>query len=329
MTKGRKKVSPSAKQLGLPKDEAPAAGPVTVLGMTFADDDARRVWFRDQLRTKLHDPAFRAQPGVPRGEVEAIVAMSDPPWYTACPNPWVGEFIAAYGSAYDPAVPYRRDPFAVDVVEKKTGLLYQAHGYHTKVPYLAILPFVLHYTKPGDVMLDGFCGSGMAGVAAQWCADPDPKFRDAVAKRFKAEDWDAPEWGARHAVLNDLSPAATFIAANYNVPFDVHTFEVAARALLDEVDAEIGWMYETKHPDGKVGASRTPCGARCSSAGRARGRSCSPRRPSTTTRSACGRASLARTATPRSRGRTSTASTTPASTRPPRSRSEHYGAARS
>jgi hypothetical protein len=253
MPRGRpKRSAPAASQLALTAE--PTAGePVVCLGREFPDDDARRAWFRAQLRERLRDPKFRAMPGMPHGDDEAIVAMSDPPWYTACPNPWVGEFIALHGRPYDPDESYRRDPFAVDVIEKKSGLLYQAHGYHTKVPYLAILPFVLHYTKPGDVILDGFCGSGMAGVAAQCCADPDEKVRGAVAKRFAAEDWDAPVWGARRAVLNDLSPAATFIAANYNVPFDVGAFRTAAHALLDQVDAELGWMYETKHPDGRVG----------------------------------------------------------------------------
>jgi hypothetical protein len=36
------------------------------------------------------------------------------------------------------------------------------------VPHLAIVPSILHYTKPRDIVLDGFAGSGMSGVAAQW-----------------------------------------------------------------------------------------------------------------------------------------------------------------
>lgn len=253
MTKRGKHKPPPSEQLGLAEETPTAPEAVTCLGKTFPSDAHRRAWYRDQLREKLRDPAFLAAPGCPRGDIEAIVAMSDPPWYTACPNPWVGEFVAEYGRPYDPEERYHRDPYALDVVEKKTGMLYQAHGYHTKVPYLAILPFVLHYTKPGDVILDGFCGSGMAGVAAQWCADADEQFRSGVEKRFKDEDRDAPLWGARRAVLNDLSPAATFIAANYNVPFDVSAFEKAARTLLDEVDAELGWMYQTRLADGRVG----------------------------------------------------------------------------
>jgi predicted RNA-binding Zn-ribbon protein involved in translation (DUF1610 family) len=52
--------------------------------------------------------------------------------------------------------------------------------------------------------------------------------------------------------LNDLGPAATFIAANYNLPFELGTFVATAERILDELDAEIGWMYQTLHSDGKT-----------------------------------------------------------------------------
>jgi len=44
--------------------------------------------------------------------------------------------------------------------------VYMAHGYLTKVPVPAILPFITAFTRPGDVVLDPFAGSGMTGVAA-------------------------------------------------------------------------------------------------------------------------------------------------------------------
>ena len=59
--------------------------------------------------------------------------------------------------------------------------------------------------------------------------------------------------GARKAVLNDLSPAATFIAYNYNTPVDAAAFEAEAKRILREVEAECGWMYETTHTDGRKG----------------------------------------------------------------------------
>ena len=60
--------------------------------------------------------------------------------------------------------------------------------------------------------------------------------------------------GSRRAVLNDLSPAATFIAYNYNTPSDLETFEIESKRILREISVEYGWMYETLHTDGKTKA---------------------------------------------------------------------------
>ena len=49
-----------------------------------------------------------------------------------------------------------------------------------------------------------------------------------------------------------LSPLAGFIAANYGLPFDLDAFAEAGRDLLDGVEAELGWMYETLHTDGET-----------------------------------------------------------------------------
>ncbi len=228
------------------------SGPVECLGQTFASDDARRAHFLGLLADKLKDPAFRKQEGFPQGTDEAILAMSDPPYYTACPNPWLAEFVAHYGKPYDPAVKYSREPLAIDVSVGKTDAIYKAHSYHTKVPHLAIVPSILHYTQPGDVVLDGFSGSGMTGVAAQWCGTAPTSYRFELEQAWKKEGRSAPMWGARRAVLNDLSPAATFIGANYNIPFDVDAFAKAGKQLLKEVEQDIGWMYETLHSDGKT-----------------------------------------------------------------------------
>ena len=226
------------------------SGPVECLGLTFESDETRREYFLARLKAKL--PELRQRPDFPVGNDEDILRLSDPPYYTACPNPFLAEFVERQGRPYDADDPYHREPFAVDVSVGKTDPLYKAHGYHTKVPHLAIVPSILHYTNPGDVVLDGFCGTGMTGVAAQWCGTAPPAYRRELEQRWKKEERHTPEWGARRVILGDLSPAATFIAANYNIPFDVDTFATAARKLLDDVEDEIGWMYETLHTDGKT-----------------------------------------------------------------------------
>ena len=241
----------SNNQQSLGLDAKKKSGPVECLGQTFESDEARREHYLKLLAEKLEDPEFRKIPGFPTGNNEDILRLSDPPYYTACPNPFLTDFVRVCGKPYDPAEEYRREPFAVDVSEGKTDQLYKAHGYHTKVPHLAIVPSILHYTRPGDVVLDAFCGSGMTGVAAQWCGTAPEAYRRAVEDRWKTEGHPKPEWGTRRVILGDLGPAATFIAANYNLPFDLDAFETAARELLESVKSDIGWMYETRHTDGR------------------------------------------------------------------------------
>jgi len=185
--------------------------------------------------------------GFPIGKDEDIIELSDPPYYTACPNPFISEFIEKYGKPYEEEKDdYNCEPYTADVSEGKNDPIYNAHSYHTKVPHKAIMRYILHYTKPGDIVFDGFCGTGMTGVAAQMCGNPDPEFKLKVEKEFEKEGKKV-EWGARRAILGDLSPAATFIAYNYNTPVDVEKFKKEAERILKEVEKECGWMYETIH----------------------------------------------------------------------------------
>ena len=246
----------------------PNATPVTCLGKSFPDDEARRAYFNELLAEKLRDPEFRKIEGFPIGRDEDILKLSDPPYYTACPNPWIADFIAEW-ETQKPEKPegftYHREPFAADVSEGKNDPIYNAHSYHTKVPHKAIMRYILHYTEPDDIVFDGFCGTGMTGVAAQLCGDrkvvESLGFRveqDGTILQEETDENGNKTWspfsrlGARRAVLNDLSPAATFIAYNYNTPVDVAAFEKEAKRILKEVEDECGWMYETLHTDGKT-----------------------------------------------------------------------------
>lgn len=238
---------------------------VIVLGKEFASDEERRGYFRAELRTKL--PELKKMEGFPLGTDDDIIALSDPPYYTACPNPWIVDLVQEWESE-KPAQQkaYQREPFAADVSEGKSDPIYNAHSYHTKVPHKAIMRYILHYTEPGDIVFDGFCGTGMTGVAAQLCGDRNVVLSlgyqvkpDGTILREDTDTDGKKVWmpfsklGARRAVLNDLSPAATFIAYNYNTPVNVDVFEHEAKRILDEVENECGWMYETRHADGSTG----------------------------------------------------------------------------
>ncbi|OMD42679.1 DNA methyltransferase [Paenibacillus odorifer] len=249
------------------EDHSPQTGPVTCLGMTFKNDVARRAYFTEELRKKM--PELRKIEGFPIGEDEDILALSDPPYYTACPNPWVTEFITEWESQKlkDPEdYQYHREPFVSDVSEGKSDPIYRAHTYHTKVPHKAIMHFILHYTRPGDVVFDGFCGTGMTGLAAQFCGNRSVietmgyKVSDdkKVLKMVELEDgqvmWEEFSLlGERKAILSDLAPAATFISRNYNAPIDYLEFEKKLKQIANEIENEYGWMYETFHTNGCIG----------------------------------------------------------------------------
>lgn len=193
--------------------------------------------------TKEYIDKVRDIEGFPIGTDEDIIALSDAPYYTACPNPFLEEFIRENGTPYDEATDdYHREPFAADVSEGKNDPIYSAHNYHTKVPYKAIMRYILHYTMPGDIVLDGFSGTGMTGVAAQLCDKPDTDFKYILENKMPYI-----KWGARKAILNDLSPAATFISYNHNTSVDSAWYSKVATKLLVECEKEYSWMYETNH----------------------------------------------------------------------------------
>jgi len=74
------------------------------------------------------------------------------------------------------------------------------------------------------------------------------EYRLAIEAECKTSGRLPPAWGHRKAILSDLSPAATYIASNYNSFVDINRFEAAAQNLLDTLKNEIGWMYKTTVP---------------------------------------------------------------------------------
>lgn len=241
------------------QNHAAKSGPVECLGQTFPSDEARREHYLKLLAEKLKDPAFRKIEGFPVGSDEDILALSDPPYYTACPNPFIEDFVRHYGKPYDSSVPYSKEPFAADVSEGKYDPLYKLHPYHTKVPHRAIMRYILQYTEPGDLVQDAFAGSGATGIAAQLCGNrivvESLGYKvDSDGVIYREEITDGKDsWipfsklGARKAVLSDLAPVASFISYIYNTPSDPVSFQRDAQSLLRATKDKYGWMFQTVH----------------------------------------------------------------------------------
>ena len=147
--------------------------PVECLGITFENDEARRAYFLDKLREELSDPEFRKIEGFPIGKDEDILALSDPPYYTACPNPFIKDFLSYYARHDNQKVIYKAKPYAGELTATRNNSFVNAHSYATKVPHEIVIRLILNYTKPGDIVLDAYAGTGMTGVAAQLCGDVD------------------------------------------------------------------------------------------------------------------------------------------------------------
>jgi DNA modification methylase len=164
--------------------------------------------------------------GFPVGKDEDILSLSDPPYYTASPNPYISDFIEEYGKPYDEATDdYHREPYMGDVSENKYDSIYRFHSYLTKVPPKAIQKFLRHYAPKKGVVLDCFGGTGMTGVAT------------------KREH--------RNCILIDISTNAYHISKGYNSQINnLKDFEFWFNDLLDNVESELSWLYEIRDNDG-------------------------------------------------------------------------------
>lgn len=137
------------------------------------------------------------------------------------PNPHLREFVEKNMTPYDPEHDdYQVEPFNEAITTTKATAIYNMHTYWSKKPHDAIRQYIRHYTKPGDIVLDPFCGSGGTALAALM--------------------------EGRKAIAIDRSPAATFITKNYCTPVDVDELQAAFEELKEKVKPEIDWLYETR-----------------------------------------------------------------------------------
>lgn len=133
----------------------------------------------------------------------------------------------------------------------RSGPLYGAFPYPTKISPEAIALFIAAHTKPGDTVFDGFAGSGTTGLAALLCENPTPQLRNE-AKRLGLN----VEWGARNAILYELGALGAFVARTLTNPPDPKAFRQAAEKIFREAERDDGWMYAAADPHENEGTIR-------------------------------------------------------------------------
>jgi hypothetical protein len=118
---------------------------------------------------------------------------------------------------------------------KRTGALYGAFPYPTKISPEAIALYIAAHTKPGETVFDGFGGSGTTGLAALLCERPTKEMR-AQADRLNLN----VQWGARNAVLYELGALGAFVGKTLTNPPDPLEFKKAATEVLAAAESEDG-----------------------------------------------------------------------------------------
>ncbi|MBI6546455.1 MAG: hypothetical protein HY692_06650 [Cyanobacteria bacterium NC_groundwater_1444_Ag_S-0.65um_54_12] len=125
-------------------------------------------------------------------------------------------FARTYTTAEKPPVviPFRDTPPAT-----KAGALYGMHTYWSKKPHDTIRAFIRHYSRPGALVLDPFCGSGGTALAALL--------------------------EGRVAIALDRSPAAVFIARHYCQRAETERVRAAAQILWRQLALPASDLYAT------------------------------------------------------------------------------------
>jgi DNA modification methylase len=152
-----------------------------------------------------------------------VLKMPEGYYFGDKPNPNLRAFAELHikERPYDPETDdYDVPAFDKPIETTKATAIYNMHTYWSKKPHDAIRQYIRHYTKPGDLVLDPFSGSGGTSLAALM--------------------------EGRKAIAIDRSPAATFITKNYCTPVDVDELQRAFEELKRKVKPEIDWLYETR-----------------------------------------------------------------------------------
>ena len=133
------------------------------------------------------------------------------------PNQDIGKFVAAHSRPVDEWMPAS---FDLDLVGQKTSALYTFHTYWSKKDPALIQQYVAHYTRPGELVVDPFSGSGTTGLASLL--------------------------SGRAVVLIDASPSAALLSHFCCMPGSPEDVQDGLDQLLNKVEQEINSLFATK-----------------------------------------------------------------------------------
>ncbi len=133
----------------------------------------------------------------------------------------------------------------------RSGPIYNAFPYPTKISPETIGLFIATHTKPGEVVLDCFAGSGMAGVGAILCTKPSESM-----ERYAKMQGLPVQWGPRRTILFEIGVLGSFVAQVLNAPPNPRAFLEAAEKVIRKVEDSYAWLYSARDPTGQPGVLR-------------------------------------------------------------------------
>lgn len=133
----------------------------------------------------------------------------------------IAEEIAKYQKAEGPKEDIVK-PIQAPVLAESHTPIYTMHRYFARRPHNVFSYLIKHYTNPGDIILDPFCGGGVT-----------------VVEGLKLR---------RKVIGVDLNPMATFITKMEVMPVDLEALEDGFKQIEKKVKDKILGLYYTECP---------------------------------------------------------------------------------
>lgn len=141
--------------------------------------------------------------------------------------------------------------YTIPLPSTRTGPLYNAFSYPTKISPEAIAVYIACHTAPGATVLDAFAGSGTTGLAVLLCDRPTPEMK-RIAESLGA----SPKWGPRNAQLFEIGTLGSFVSQTMCSPPKPDEFAVAVNELCRRAEVKLNWLFEAKDASGQMGILR-------------------------------------------------------------------------
>ena len=133
----------------------------------------------------------------------------------------------------------------------RSGAFFNTFSYPTKISPESIAVYIAATTKPGEIVLDTFSGSGSTGIAALLCEHPTDRMK-TLANELGLD----LIWGPRNAIGYEIGTYASFAAKTISNRLKSSEFRKAVADFTKKEKEHLMPYYSAVDPDGKIGTIR-------------------------------------------------------------------------